>query len=222
MKASLTTSSGGSPRPRTRWKADGPKWSQMFKLTVVDHLRPCEHYCTRWGTTIAPFESLGKKFRKTYLSNKSQSLNQVEGGWDEDGKGLSNWDKWTEDPSHTTDGSSGKVFFSLRNNLSRMERCQRTATTSTRRMCSSQLTWELASIACPSRGPVSSLRVSELSVLRWVSKRFPDGTAKPVGGNVFVEICNFSHIYNHFHSCVGKKRWYWSYQIIVCPSLLSL
>ena len=62
-------------------------------------------------TTIAPFESLGKKLRKTYLSNKSQSLNQVEGGWDEDGKGLSNWDKWTEDPSHTTDGSSGKVFF---------------------------------------------------------------------------------------------------------------
>ena len=83
----------------------------MFKLTVVDHLRPCEHYCTRWRTTKAPFESLGKKFRKTYLSNKSQSLNQVEGGWDEDGKGLSNWDKWTEDPSHTTDGSSGKVFF---------------------------------------------------------------------------------------------------------------
>ena len=177
----------------------------MFKLTVVDYLRPCEHYCTRWRTTIAPFESLEKKFRKTYLSNKSQSLNQVEGGWDEDGKGLSNWDKWTEDPSHTTDGSSGKVFFSLRKNLSRMERCQRTATTSTRRMCSSQLTWELASIACPSLGPALSLRVSELSVLRWVSKRFPDGTAKPVGRKVFVEICNLSHIYNHFHSCVGKK-----------------
>ena len=35
----------------------------------------------------------------------------MEGGWDEDGKGLSNWDKWTEDPNHTTDGSSGKVFF---------------------------------------------------------------------------------------------------------------
>ena len=85
----------------------------MFKLTVVDYLRPCEHYCTRWRTTIAPFESVGKKFRKTYLSNKSQSLNQVEGGWDEDGKGLSNWDKWTEDPNHTTYGSSGKGFFFL-------------------------------------------------------------------------------------------------------------
>ena len=187
----------------------------MIKLTVVDYLRPCEHYCTRWRTTIAPFESLEKKFRKTYLSNKSQSLNQVEGGWDEDGKGLSNWDKWTEDPSHTTDGSSGKVFFSLRKNLSRMERCQRTATTSTRRMCSSQLTWELASIACPSPGPVSSLRVSELSVLRWVSKRFSAGTAKPVGGNVFVEICNHSYIYSHFHSWIGKES-------IMCPSLPSM
>ena len=87
-----------------------------------------------------------------------------------------------------------------------MERCQRTATTSTRRMCSSQLTWELASIACPSPGPVLSLRVSELSVLRWVSKRFSAGTAKPVGGNVFVEICNHSYIYSHFHSCVGKEK----------------
>ena len=193
----------------------------MFKLTVVDYLRPCEHYCTRWRTTIPPFESLGKKFRKTYLSNKSQSLNQVEGGWDEDGKGLSNWDKWTEDPSHTTDGSSGKVFFSLRNNLSRMERCQRTATTSTRRMCSSQLTWELASIACPSPGPVLSLRVSELSVLRWVSERFPAGTAKPVGGNVFVEICNHSYIYSHFHSCVGKEKMILIISIM-CPSLPSM
>ena len=79
-------------------------WSEM--ITNVQ-----TNYCTMGRTTIAPFESLGKKLRKTYLSNKSQSLNQVEGGWDEDGKGLSNWDKWTEDPSHTTDGSSGKVFF---------------------------------------------------------------------------------------------------------------
>ena len=98
------------------------------------------------------------------------------------------------------------LFFLFEKNLSRMERCQRTATTSTRRMCSSQLTWELASIACPSPGPASSLRVSELSVLRWVSKRFPDGTAKPVGGNVFVENCNHSYIYSHFHSCVGKEK----------------
>ena len=60
-------------------------------------------------TTIAPFESLGKKFRKTYPSNKSQSLNQVEGGWDEDGKGLSIWDVFTRINGTIKDGSSGDV-----------------------------------------------------------------------------------------------------------------
>ena len=157
-----------------------------------------------WRTTIAPFESLGKKFRKTYLSNKSQpgggrlgrgregveQLGQVDGG------------------SEPHDGRLERkgVFFLFEKNLSRMERCQRTATTSTRRMCSSQLTWELASIACPSRGPASSLRGSELSVLRWGSKRFPDGTAKPVGGNVFVKICNHSYIFSCSTSCVEKEK----------------
>ena len=33
----------------------------------------------------------------------------MEGGWAEGGKGLSNWDVWTEDPQHTSDRSSGRV-----------------------------------------------------------------------------------------------------------------
>ena len=36
-------------------------------------------------------------------------MSQVEGGWSAGGKGLSNWDVWTEDTAHTADGSSGRV-----------------------------------------------------------------------------------------------------------------
>ena len=174
-----------------------------------------------WRTTIAPFESLGKKFRKTYLSNKSQSLNQVEGGWDEDGKGLSNWDKWTEDPSHTTDGSSGKVFYSLRKNLSRMERCQRTATTSTKRMCSSQLTWELASIACPSPGPASSLRVSELSVLRWVRSDFDAAIQSfPISVSISINDVHFKRIQGPEYRIPRLKSTYFISGGCLLPRLL--
>ena len=35
----------------------------------------------------------------------------MEGGWDEGGKGLNNWDVWTEDPQlgHVADSSSGRI-----------------------------------------------------------------------------------------------------------------
>ena len=52
---------------------------------------------------------LYETFPDGFVWGVASSAYQVEGGWDEDGKGLSNWDKWTEDPDHTTDGSSGKV-----------------------------------------------------------------------------------------------------------------
>ena len=48
-------------------------------------------------------------FPDGFVWGVASSAYQVEGGWDEGGKGLSNWDKWTEDASHTTDGSSGKL-----------------------------------------------------------------------------------------------------------------
>jgi len=54
-------------------------------------------------------ELLYGTFPENFLWGVASSAYQVEGGWDADGKGLSNWDVWTQDPSHTTDQSSGRI-----------------------------------------------------------------------------------------------------------------
>jgi len=62
-----------------------------------------------WGQLDPEEPLLMGTFPDTFQWGVASSAYQVEGGWQEGGKGLSNWDLWTEDPTHTEDGSSGQV-----------------------------------------------------------------------------------------------------------------
>nr|CAH0099626.1 unnamed protein product [Daphnia galeata] len=48
-------------------------------------------------------------FPSDFMWAAATSAYQIEGGWDADGKGLSIYDIWMNDPNHVSDGSSGKV-----------------------------------------------------------------------------------------------------------------
>ena len=58
---------------------------------------------------VAEEELLYEKFPEGFIWGVASSAYQVEGGWNLDGKGLSNWDVWTQDPSHISDQSSGQM-----------------------------------------------------------------------------------------------------------------
>ncbi|XP_046438586.1 beta-glucosidase A-like isoform X1 [Daphnia pulex] len=48
-------------------------------------------------------------FPSDFMWAAATSAYQIEGGWNADGKGLSIYDVWMNDPNHVSDGSSGKV-----------------------------------------------------------------------------------------------------------------
>ena len=56
-------------------------------------------------------EMLYDAFPEYFLWGAATSSYQVEGGWNEGGKGLNNWDVWTQDPDsgHVSDKSNGQV-----------------------------------------------------------------------------------------------------------------
>ena len=58
---------------------------------------------------VAEEELLYDTFPEGFIWGVASSAYQVEGGWEEGGKGLSNWDVWTLDANHTSDHSSGQV-----------------------------------------------------------------------------------------------------------------
>ena len=56
-------------------------------------------------------EMLYDKFPEGFLWGAATSSYQVEGGWNDGGKGLNNWDVWTQDPDsgHVSDKTNGQV-----------------------------------------------------------------------------------------------------------------
>jgi len=50
-----------------------------------------------------------KDFPNTFLWGAASAAYQVEGAWNEDGKGLSNWDKFVRIPGKTFKGTNGDV-----------------------------------------------------------------------------------------------------------------
>ena len=61
------------------------------------------------GKLVPEEELLYETFPEDFLWGVASSAYQVEGGWDEGGKGLSNWDVWTQDPGNTEDHSTWQV-----------------------------------------------------------------------------------------------------------------
>ena len=49
------------------------------------------------------------KFAKDFLFGAASASYQVEGAWDEDGKGLSNWDVFSKIPGKTFEGTNGDI-----------------------------------------------------------------------------------------------------------------
>ena len=48
-----------------------------------------------------------KRFPKDFLWGSASAAYQVEGGWDADGKGVSNWDKFVRIPGKTFKATTG-------------------------------------------------------------------------------------------------------------------
>ena len=63
------------------------------------------------GKLVPEDDILYENFPDNFLWGAATSSYQVEGGWDEGGKGLNNWDVWTEDPEsgHVSDKSNGQI-----------------------------------------------------------------------------------------------------------------
>ncbi len=48
-------------------------------------------------------------FRKDFLFGAATAAYQVEGAWDQGGKGISNWDRFSRIPGKTLNGTNGDI-----------------------------------------------------------------------------------------------------------------
>jgi len=68
-------------------------------------------FSTGLSVIVPEEELLYDTFQEEFMWGVATSAYQIEGGWDQDGKGLSNWDVWTQNKTngHVTDGTDGKM-----------------------------------------------------------------------------------------------------------------
>ena len=80
-----------------------------FLVPVLLHLMSQLQYLE--GRLVPEDELLYDLFPEGFIWGAATSSYQAEGGWNEGGKGLNNWDVWTEDPEsgHVSDKSNGQV-----------------------------------------------------------------------------------------------------------------
>ena len=82
-----------------------------FKVILITLLYHLNEIQVLEGKLDPEDEMLYDKFPQGFMWGAATSSYQVEGGWNEGGKGLNNWDVWTQDPDsgHVSDKSNGQV-----------------------------------------------------------------------------------------------------------------